>query len=164
MAQSRRVRKVGNSFVVALPADIRKHFGITDGADVYWHRPHGKEVLLSAGQRRVGGRPTKADAPALLDQARREIARLHQKLAARPEAIYRQGFAVGFSQGLKYDIAMSPRLDAILTRMGEVYEAVIAKPRVALRVPAPPTARPKRERPAMEVPAPPLSADQPAGA
>jgi len=78
--QQRRVRRVGTSWVVPVPARVREHFGWKEGGTAYWHLVGPREAVLSPNARRVGGKPYGAALEKDLRDAREHIERMKRKL------------------------------------------------------------------------------------
>jgi hypothetical protein len=96
MALQRRTYRLRNSWIVALPREVRAHLKLKGGEDVYWHVTGANEVALTKHERREGGRPS-------LDKLRREILlgrereerlmrRVHQAPAAHAARSENQGY------------------------------------------------------------------------
>jgi uncharacterized coiled-coil protein SlyX len=118
MAEQRKVYRVGNSQVVAVPAAIRKHLRLKVGALVYWHLTGPREAVLTPHEQRPGGRPPGAAlGPALL-AADREVDRLRKKLQERPLRVLNQGVAQGWMQAMRSEEHVAGLVERVLDRLG----------------------------------------------
>jgi len=91
MAIERTVRVRGGQYLVAVPAEVRRHLGVAQGVAVYWSMPRQGEARVSV-KRRVAHGPKRAAADCSSCAAyRKEIERLSARLQARPAADVREG-------------------------------------------------------------------------
>jgi hypothetical protein len=111
--QQRRVRKVGNSWVVPVPARVRRHFRWKRGGTAYWHLTAPREAVLTPHATRIGGKPYGDALEKDLRDARREVERLQRKLAERPLRVMNQGTNQAFMVTQKIGYVFDARLRAV---------------------------------------------------
>lgn len=117
MAQERWMRKVGNSWVVAVPKRVRDHLGVKHAHHLHWHVAGPKEVVLSPNAQRVGGRPSGLALSDELDAARRRIVQLEAQLKAQPAAVLAEARMQEWMRRLRLEVKGLPVLDAINDRL-----------------------------------------------
>jgi antitoxin component of MazEF toxin-antitoxin module len=149
MAQERWMRKVGNSWVVAVPPRVRAHLGLKHAGHLYWHLKGPKEVILTPHPQRVGGKPAGQELAPALDAARRRIVELEAKLAAQPEATLRKFRMQEWLTRFRLEVSGLPEFTAINDRLRRIedqlgtrrgpwsYRVTRARPRKTEAVPAP---------------------------
>jgi hypothetical protein len=143
--QQRRVRKVGNSWVVPVPARVRKHFRWKRGGTAYWHLTGPREAVLTPHPTRVGGKPYGDALEKDLRDARRDAERLRRKMQERPLRVFNQGRAQGWTDALRQRGPLTDSLAAIrsaLEMMAAELRRLGLSPRLARRRRAPTRARP----------------------
>jgi hypothetical protein len=100
MADSRKVQRKGNQYVVALPDWVRAHVRVSAGALVYWHKGKRGEVIVNAKHSRTAGPQRHEDWRERYDRAEQRIKKLQAQLQARPMRVFNEGFSQGFSQAV----------------------------------------------------------------
>jgi hypothetical protein len=157
MADQRRMRRVGNSWVIPVSSSVRRHLKVTHARDLYWHLAGPREAVLTPHPQRVGGKPAGAGLEKDLEGARAEIARLRQRLAARPLRVFNEGASMGASAVLRQTVPIDGALNAMNDRLDRIEDALARMPwaRRAHRERAP---RAKAARPVEVVDAPVLVA------
>lgn len=83
MAEQRKLRKVGDSYVMAVPRAVRAHLGVKHEGLLYWHLVGPREAVLTPHPVRVGGKPLGLHLTADLAGARKRIEELEGKLRGR---------------------------------------------------------------------------------
>lgn len=101
MPEQRRVRRVGNSWVIALPHVVREHLDVTHEGNLYWHLSAHREVVLTPNPRRIGGRPIVKEIERELDAARARIRELQARVRGKPSADYRELANQAIQQALR---------------------------------------------------------------
>jgi len=128
MADQRRMRRVGNSWVVPVSLAVRRHLKVTHARDLYWHLAGPREAVLTPHPQRVGGKPAGVGLAKDLEAARAEIARLREKLAARPLRVFNEGASMGASAVLRQTVPIEGALGAINERLDRMEEALARMP------------------------------------
>lgn len=160
MGDQRRMRRVGNSWVIPVSLAVRRHLKVTHARDLYWHLAGPREAVLTPHAQRVGGKPAGIGLQKDLDAARAEIERLRERLKARPLRVFNEGASMGASAVLRQTVPIEGALAAINERLERVEAALARMPwaRRARRERA--AARPVEPAPAPVLAAP-VEADVP---
>lgn len=153
MADQRRMRRVGTSWVIPVSLAVRDHLKLKHATDLYWHLAGPREAVLTPHPQRIGGKPAGAGLVKELAAARAEIERLRAKLNARPVRVFNEGASMGAAAVLRQTVPIEGALGAINERLDRI-EAALAR--------MPWARRPRRERAPQQhvehVPAPVLAA------
>jgi len=120
MAQERWMRKVGNSWVIAVPQRVREHLGVKHAHHLHWHLTGPKEVVLSPRAQRVGGKPPGLDIAEDLDAAKRRIIQLEAQLKAQPAAVLAEARMQEWMRRLRLEIRGLPAIEAINERLRRI--------------------------------------------
>jgi len=128
MADQRRMRRVGNSWVVPVSLRVREHLKVTHARDLYWHLAGPREAVLTPHPQRVGGKPAGVGFEKDLEAARAEIARLREKLRARPLRVFNEGASMGASAVLRQTVPIEGALGAINERLDRIEDALARMP------------------------------------
>jgi hypothetical protein len=128
MADQRRMRRVGNSWVIPVSQTVRRHLKVTHAGDLYWHLAGPREAVLTPHPQRVGGKPSGIGLAKELDGARAEIERLRAKLAARPMRAFNEGASMGAAAVMRQTIPVEGALGAINARLDRIEEALARMP------------------------------------
>jgi hypothetical protein len=154
MRLQRHVVARKDQWLVALPAELRRHLPLVPGAAVWWHLGTRGRATLTVSGRLRGGRPTlDADCSscakyrAELDRLRREV---RESTAATPGQHWREGYmrALGDIGSTKAD------LEVALVLLKEIAAQVrYLRPGGPARAASPPRARrPRRQVDAIPLP------------
>jgi hypothetical protein len=128
MADQRRMRRVGNSWVVPVSLSVRHHLKVTHARDLYWHLAGPREAVLTPHPQRVGGKPAGVGLEKDLEAARAEIARLRERLRARPLRVFNEGASMGASAVLRQTVPIEGALGAINERLDRIEDALARMP------------------------------------
>ncbi|HMH76276.1 MAG TPA: hypothetical protein VK547_06590 [Candidatus Udaeobacter sp.] len=120
MGQERQMRKVGHSWVVAVPPRVREHLGVKHAQHLHWHLTGPKEAVLSPNAQRVGGKPPGLALASDLDGARRRITQLEAQLKAQPAAVLAEARMQEWMRRLRLELKGYPALDAINDRLRDI--------------------------------------------
>jgi hypothetical protein len=120
MAQERWMRKVGNSWVIAVPQRVRDHLGVKHARHLHWHLAGPKEVVLSPHAQRVGGKPPGLDIADDLDAAKRRIIQLEAQLKAQPAAVLAEARMQEWMRRLRLEVRGLPAIEAINERLRRI--------------------------------------------
>ena len=113
MGELRRVRRRGNSWVIAVPYTIRRHLGVELGTDLYWHLGAKGEAHLTTRALRVGGKPPGQNLEKALAAAQQTITKLERQARARPRAVFNEGVNEGFEMHLGGLVKLGAALEAL---------------------------------------------------
>jgi hypothetical protein len=114
--------------VVPVSLSVRRHLKVTHARDLYWHLAGPREAVLTPHPQRVGGKPAGVGLEKDLESARAEIARLRQKLAARPLRVFNEGASMGASAILRQTVPIDGALGAINERLDRIEDALARMP------------------------------------
>ncbi len=128
MADQRRMRRVGNSWVIPVSRTVRRHLKVAHARDLYWHLAGPREAVLTPHPQRVGGKPAGIGLAKDLEAARAEIERLRAKLAARPARVFNEGASMGAAAVMRQTIPIEGALGAINERLDRIQEALARMP------------------------------------
>lgn len=143
--QQRRVRMVGNSWVVPVPLRVRKHFRWKRGGTAYWHISGPREAVLTPHATRVGGKPYGDALEKDLRDARAENERLRRKLGERPQRVFNQGASAGVAIVERIGHVFDDRLRAVWDELAAIRAELGMRPARRVRRgrrPGPPRSRP----------------------
>lgn len=129
MATERKVLARKGSHLVPLPATIRQHLGTAPGVTVYWRASRDGEATLSMRDRPARG-PERGDRECPSCAAyRKEIERLRARIAQRPAAAAREGYAQGRQDEMRATIRLGAEIAEVRKRVDQVLTYVRPAPR-----------------------------------
>jgi hypothetical protein len=133
MGELRRVRRRGNSWVIAVPYTIREHLGVDLGTDLYWHLGAKGEAHLTTRELRRGGKPPGQNLERALAAAQQTIGKLQRQARNRPSAVYNEGVAEGFSRNAREVVRIGAGLEALTREVRDLAARIPFAPRRAGR-------------------------------
>ena len=120
MAEQRRLRKVGNSYVMAVPRAVRAHLGVKHEGLLYWHLVGPREAVLTPHPVRVGGKPLGLHLTVDLAGARKRIEELEGKLRGRILAERHEVENATMLQAIKVALPYGVQIEEILRVVTEI--------------------------------------------
>jgi len=148
MRIDRRVVRRKDQYLLALPAQVRKHLGAIGGSRLWWHIAQKGAVAVSNSGKVLRGRlKLDADCPSC-EGYRRELARLQAKLQSQPQRIWNQFRGQEALRKIHLELTGYPAIDAINDRLRAIEELL------GVRLAKPPSTRRRRLGEVLRPPAP----------
>ncbi|MDP3909321.1 MAG: hypothetical protein Q8Q14_02930 [Gemmatimonadales bacterium] len=150
MAEQRKLRKVGDSYVMAVPRAVRAHLGVKHEGLLYWHLVGPREAVLTPHPVRVGGKPLGLHLTADLAGARKRIEELEGKLRGRILSERHEVENAVYLQALRFFNPTAARVEETYRLVQEIRERLVQRRRGGPRGPATASGPPSEPGPVSE--------------